>query len=135
MASLTIGQVSKKTGLASSAIRYYEHEGLIPKAPKEGGRRVYEPEILDRLALIELAKQAGMTIRETKRLLGGLDGRRPAAQTWLRLTRDKLEEVENRIQSLEQMKHVLSVMMSCECPTLDDCGRAIRERKEALESA
>ena len=45
MARLTIGQVSEKAGLASSAIRYYEHEGLIPKAPKEGGRRVYEAEI------------------------------------------------------------------------------------------
>ncbi len=40
MASLTIGEVSRKTGLANSAIRYYEREGLIPKAPKEGGRRI-----------------------------------------------------------------------------------------------
>lgn len=131
MASLTIGEVSRKTGLANSAIRYYEREGLIPKAPKEGGRRIYGIEILDQLALIELAKQAGMTIRETKKLLGGLDGKRPAAEAWQKLTREKLEEIESRIQSLEQMKHVLEVLRSCDCPTLDDCGRALRERKEA----
>ena len=135
MASLTIGQVSKETGLASSAIRYYEREGLIPKAPKERGRRVYDPEILDRLAVIELSKQAGMTIRETKRLLGGLAGRRPAAQAWQRLTQGKLDEIEGRIESLEQMKHVLTVLMNCDCPTLEDCGRALRDRGKASESA
>jgi MerR family redox-sensitive transcriptional activator SoxR len=135
MARLTIGQVSEKAGLASSAIRYYEHEGLIPKAPKEGGRRVYEAEILDRLAVIELAKQAGMTIRETKRLLGGLGGRRPAAQAWQRLTRGKLDEIEGRIERLEEMKHLLTVLMKCDCPTLDDCGRALRERGAGGERA
>jgi DNA-binding transcriptional MerR regulator len=134
MAKLTIGEVSEETGLASSAIRYYEREGLIPRAPKEGGRRVYDPGILDRLAVIELAKQAGMTIRETKRLLGGLGGRRPAAEAWQRLTRDKLDEIDGRIERLEQMKHVLTVLRSCDCPTLDDCGRALRERGKDLGS-
>lgn len=135
MARLTIGQVSKETGLASSAIRYYEREGLIPRAPKEGGRRVYEPEILDRLAVIDLAKQAGMTIRETKQLLGGLADRRPAAEVWRRLTKDKLDEIDGRIERLEQMKHVLTVLRKCDCPTLDDCGRALRERENDLELA
>jgi MerR family redox-sensitive transcriptional activator SoxR len=135
MASFTIGEVSRRTGLASSAIRYYEREGLIPKAPKEGGRRVYDPEILDRLSVIDVAKRAGLTIRETKQLLSGLAGKRPAAEAWQQLTRDKLEEIEARIESLEQMKHVLEVLMLCDCPTLDDCGRAIRERAEPQPAA
>lgn len=135
MAKLTIGEVSRKTGLASSAIRYYEREGLIPRAPKEGGRRIYDPEILDRLAVIGVAKAAGLTIRETKRLLSGLGGQRPAAEAWQQLTRDKLEEIEGRIKSLEQMKHVLEVLMICDCPTLDDCGRALREREDARATA
>jgi MerR family redox-sensitive transcriptional activator SoxR len=135
MAKLTIGEVSAQTGLASSAIRYYEREGLIPRAPKEGGRRIYETDILDRLAVIDLAKQAGMTIRETKRLIGGLAGKRPAAQAWQRLTRSKLDEIDERIERLKQMKHVLEVLMTCECPTLDDCGRALRERGIDYESA
>ncbi len=134
MARLTIGQVSEKTGLAASAIRYYEREGLLPKAPKEGGKRVYDPDILDRLAVIDLSKRAGMTIAETKRLIGGLAGRRPAAQTWHRLTRGKLEEIDRRIEDLEQMKHVLTVLMGCDCPTLDDCGRALRERQSGRNS-
>jgi DNA-binding transcriptional MerR regulator len=130
MSKLTIGQVSKQTGIADSALRYYEREGLIPKAPKEGGRRVYDPTILDRLAVIDLAKQAGMTIRETRRLLSGLGGRRPAPQAWRQLTRDKLVEIEARIEKLEEMKRVLTTLRSCECPTLDDCGRTLCERRE-----
>jgi len=130
MARLTIGQISTEAGIATSAIRYYEREGLIPKAPKEGGRRVYDPEILDRLAVIDLAKQAGLTIRETKRLLAGLGGKRPAPQAWHQLTRDKLEEIDERIAKLEDMKRVLEMLQGCECPTLDDCGRTLCERSE-----
>lgn len=131
MAKLTIGQVARKTGLAASAIRYYEREGLIPAAPKEGGRRVYPSEILDRLALIELAKQAGMTIRESKRLFEGLSDRQPAAQAWEKMTGAKLLEIDERIASLTRMKRLLNLLASCECGTLDDCGRALREQSTA----
>ncbi len=127
MAMLTIGQMSAQTGLASSAIRYSEREELLPRAPKEGGRRVYDPEILDRLAVIELAKRAGMTIAETKRLLGPLGSNRPAAQAWRRPTRDEIQEIGERIASLEQMKQMLTMLTRCECPTLEDCGRALRK--------
>ena len=126
MAQITIGQVSEQTGLATSAIRYYEREGLLPKAPKEGGRRVYDPDILDRLAVIELAKSAGMTIAETKRLLGPLGRGRPAAQAWQRMTRDKVTEIDDRIAQLEKMKSLLTMLTACDCPTLEECGRALR---------
>lgn len=128
MARLTIGEVSQKTGLATSALRYYEREGLLPVAPQEGGRRVYDPDVLDRLAIIALSKNAGMTIAETKLLLGPIGRDRPAAQAWQRLTRDKLGEIEDQIARLEKMKSVLAMLTSCECPTLEDCGRALRDQ-------
>ena len=68
MGRITIGEVASRTGLATSALRYYEREGLIPPAPKEDGRRVYDPDVLDRIAVIQLAKEAGITIAETKQL-------------------------------------------------------------------
>ena len=63
-----IGEVAKRAGIASSAIRYYEKEGLILEADRQGNARVYGADIFDRLALIELAKKAGFTIAETRDL-------------------------------------------------------------------
>jgi MerR family transcriptional regulator, redox-sensitive transcriptional activator SoxR len=126
-ARLTIGEVSTETGLAGSALRYYEREGLIPKAPKEDGRRVYEADILDWLAVIDLAKRTGMTIAETKGLIDPLGRARAAAQTWQKFAIDKIEEIDERIECLEQMKRVLRALTSCECPTLEDCGRAMHD--------
>lgn len=128
MARLSIGEVSERTGLATSAIRYYEREGLLPRAPKEGGRRVYDPDVLDRLAVIALAKGAGMTIAETKRLLAPIGRKRPAAESWRRMARHKAKELDEQIAELEKMKTVLARLTECDCPTLEDCGRALRAR-------
>ncbi len=59
---LTIGQVALKAGLRASAIRYYEAQGLLPPAPRHGGKRVYDASILVRLSAIDLAKTAGFTL-------------------------------------------------------------------------
>lgn len=73
--------MSEQTGLATSAIHYCEREGLLPKAPNEGRRRVYDPDILDQRAVIELVKDAGVTIAQAKRLLGPSDAAAPLAST------------------------------------------------------
>ena len=87
MAELGIGEVARRAGIATSALRYYESEGLIPLAERRGGRRVYDASILLRLTLIELAKNAGFTIAEIKRLL--------------------------------------RIVMRCDCPSFEDCSRAL----------
>ena len=74
VAEFSIGEVAKRAGIAASAIRFYEAEGLIPKAPRRSGRRMYDPSILDRLSLIELAKSAGFTMAEIKRLVALANG-------------------------------------------------------------
>ena len=79
MAQLTIEQVSEPTSSATSAIRYDEREGLLQKAPNKDGYRVNDPDTLNCRAVIELAKGAGMTIVQTKRLLGPLDAAGPLA--------------------------------------------------------
>ncbi len=124
--ALRIGEVAQRAGIATSAIRYYEREGLIPKADRLGNARVYGADILDRLALIALAKSAGFTIAETRRLLRGVSRRTPPGPRWRAQAQKKLAEVEQRLAEAERMRSVLHKMMGCECPTFEDCTRAAR---------
>jgi MerR family redox-sensitive transcriptional activator SoxR len=124
-AVLTIGKVATRAGLRASAIRYYEEEGLVPTADRKGGKRVYDESVLDRLALIELAKSAGFTIRETRELLAVFGRRRTAAASWNKLAQAKLAELDEQIARASKMKALLSMLIRCECPALDDCGRAL----------
>jgi MerR family redox-sensitive transcriptional activator SoxR len=122
---LSIGEVARRAGLQTSAIRYYESEKLLPRPRRESGRRVYGEEVFDRLAVIALGRRAGFTIAELRRLLGGMSGREPGA-AWRELTATKLSELDARIAELERMKQMLAVVAACRCPTLSDCGRALR---------
>ena len=124
MTQLRIGEVAARSGVASSAIRYYESEGLLPPPPRRSGRRVYDESTVDRLALIALAKSAGFTVAEIKQLVAAFRRRRPPSQRWRQLTRAKLAELDERIAEAERMKDVLRVVMACRCPTLEDCSRA-----------
>lgn len=123
---LTIGEVASRTGLAASAIRYYEREGLIPEADRRGGKRIYGEDILDRLALIGVAKAAGFTVAEIRTLLSGFARRTPPGKRWRQLAEGKLVELEARIAEVERMKRVLEAVTRCECPTIEECSRAIR---------
>ena len=123
---LSIGEVAERAGLAASALRYYEHEGLIPKADRRGGKRVYGDDIFDRLALVGVAKAAGFTVAEIKTLLSGFARRTPPGPRWRKLAERKLGELEARIAEVERMKRVLEAVTRCECPTLEECSRAIR---------
>jgi MerR family redox-sensitive transcriptional activator SoxR len=132
MAELTIGKVAARSGIAASAIRYYESEGLIAKPARRSGWRVYDESVIDQLALIELAKSAGFAMVEIKQLLAGFSRRTPPSERWRKLTRAKLQELDERIAEAERMKAVLRTLTRCACPTLDDCGRALR-RQQARE--
>lgn len=126
MAELGIGDVSRRTGIASSALRYYEAEGLIPKAPRRSGRRVYDESILDRLALIELAKTAGFTVAEIQQLLKGITRPKPPGERWRSMASGKLREVEGRLEELLRMKQVLESLIGCDCPSLEVCSSSFR---------
>lgn len=118
-----IGEVAQRAGLATSAIRYYEKEGLILKADRRGNARVYGADIFDRLALIELAKKAGFTIAETRDLVRGISRRTSPGPRLQAMATRKLLEVEERIAEAKRMREVLQKMMRCECPTFEACTR------------
>ena len=125
MKKLRIGQVAKRAGIAASAIRYYEAEGLIPPAGRINGRRVYDDDMIDRLTFIEIAKRAGFTIAEIRKLQSGFARSTPPGVRWRALAERKLEELDRRIEEAETMKRMLGVVMGCECPSFDDCARAM----------
>jgi MerR family redox-sensitive transcriptional activator SoxR len=125
MDSWSIGQVAERAGIAASAIRYYEAEGLLPRPERRSGRRIYDESVIERLTIIHLAKGAGFTVAEVKRLLGGFSRRTPPGERWRTLAERKLVELDERIAEAERMKRLLRVVMRCECPTFTDCSRAI----------
>ena len=121
---MLIGDVARRAGIAPSAIRFYESAGLIERAPRQNGRRLFEPEILDRLAIIELAKRAGFTITEIRRLLQGFSKQTQPGARWRALADNKLLELDRRIAQALRMKEVLRVAAQCECPTFEICAQA-----------
>jgi MerR family redox-sensitive transcriptional activator SoxR len=126
MTEIGIGAAARRTGIATSAIRYYEKQGLLPRAARRAGRRVYDESVVDRLAVIRLAKAAGFTLREIRRLLGGFARSAAPGQRWRALAGDKLAALDRRIAEAERMKRVLGRLAACRCASLDDCGRAAR---------
>ena len=129
LARLSIGEVANRSGLAASALRYYEREGLIPRAGRVGARRVWHEDVLDRLALIQVAKAAGFTIAEIRTLLSGFSRRAPPGKRWRKLAERKLGELDARLAEVKRMKRVLETVTRCECPTLEECSRAIRGKR------
>jgi MerR family redox-sensitive transcriptional activator SoxR len=123
-----IGEVARRVGIATSAIRYYEKEGLILRAARQGNARVYGADIFGRLALIELAKKAGFTIAETRELVRGISRRTAPGPRLQAMARKKLAQVEERIAEAERMRAVLEKMTGCECPTFEECTRGGCER-------
>ena len=117
-----IGEIAKKTGIAISAIRYYEDIGLLPPAKRVSGKRRYDDNIFHKIRVIQLAKQAGLTTDEIHTLLHDFPDGTPPSQRWMSLAHTKIAELNERIQQIEAMKALLEKTLACECPTLEDCA-------------
>ena len=125
MAGMSIGEVARKMGLRSSAIRYYERLGLIPKAPpRVSGRRRYDERVLERLAMVRFAKHVGFSIAEIKVLLRGVDGR-PPPERWHKLAAEKVAQVDAFVAQARTIRKLLSETLDFQCPKLVERGRAL----------
>jgi MerR family redox-sensitive transcriptional activator SoxR len=123
---MTIGDVARRAGVRASALRYYESVGLLAAARRAGGRRVYDESVLDTLRLIQLAKDAGFSVAEIRRLLHGFDRATPASARWQAMASRKLEDVTARIARAQAMQGVLQLLLTCQCVQLADCVNADR---------
>lgn len=109
--TMTIGEISRITGLSTSAIRFYQRRGVLPARDEDAGWQRFESTTLDRLALIELAKGAGFSLDEVVRILDALDAdpdvvpdQRPV---WQDLAEFKVREIDTLLARLGRLREVL----------------------------
>jgi MerR family redox-sensitive transcriptional activator SoxR len=119
---LTIGEVAKRAGLNTSAIRYYERKGLLPKPERISGQRRYDESILQQLSVIRLAQQAGFTIAEIRALFNEFPLDALPSVRWQTLATGKIAEIDALIQRAIAMKAMLEQLTMCQCESLDVCG-------------
>ncbi|MBA2521483.1 MAG: MerR family transcriptional regulator [Chloroflexia bacterium] len=125
MESLAIGEVARRAGVRTSAIRYYETVGILPPARREHGQRRYDPATVHRLAVVKLAQTVGFSIAEVRDLVAGFEREGLAAERWRESARQKLIEVRAYIERADQMRQVLEDSLRCDCLTLDACPLVI----------
>jgi MerR family redox-sensitive transcriptional activator SoxR len=117
---LRIGEVAAQAGVNTSLIRYYERIGLLPVAERISGQRRYDPAIVRRLAVIDVAQRAGLSLDEISGLLDiGTD---PMSARLQELAERKLPEIEALITRAEHVREWLAAATRCECVTVDECA-------------
>ena len=125
MESFTIGQIASKAQVATSTIRYYEQIGLLPIPDRISGKRRYESDILRKLGVIRMARQAGLSIAEIQTLIHEFPDNAPPSTRWKVLATHKIPELDAQIQQLQAMKAMLEKTLDCQCETLEDCGKGL----------
>jgi MerR family transcriptional regulator, redox-sensitive transcriptional activator SoxR len=137
MDELNIGELAEKVGLRTSAIRFYESVGLLPKPPRRSGWRRYDPTILDRLQVIQAAREVGFSIEEIRTLLDGFPKGAAPSKRWQQLAKRKLPDLEATIQRTLALKYLIEAGIECDCGDIALCinseGMACRPQGEARQ--
>jgi MerR family redox-sensitive transcriptional activator SoxR len=119
---LTIGALSERTGVAASALRFYEAEGLIHATRSAGGQRRYTRDMLRRVSFIRVAQQVGLRLDEIRDALASLpDNRTPTQKDWERLSASWAPRLDAQIAMLERLRDRLTGCIGCGCLSLRVC--------------
>jgi MerR family redox-sensitive transcriptional activator SoxR len=118
---MKIGELAGRSGLNTSAIRYYEKMVLLPEPHRVGGPRHYASDALDRVLLIRFASEMGFTLSDTKTFLNGLKSDAPVGPRWRKLARQKIHEVIENMRREQRLKSLLEHLLDCRCRTLNVC--------------
>jgi MerR family transcriptional regulator, redox-sensitive transcriptional activator SoxR len=122
---LTIGEVSRRSGVAASALRFYEERGLISSERAGSGHRRFPRPVLRRIAFIVFAQRVGLTLEEIRVELDRLPGgHAPTRRDWSRLSSTWSTRIDGRIAELERLKAGLTECIGCGCLSLDRCRLA-----------
>ncbi|MBW9210041.1 redox-sensitive transcriptional activator SoxR [Mumia sp. zg.B21] len=120
---LTIGEVSERSGVAPSGLRYYESLGLIESERTAGNQRRYGRSALRRVAFIRTASRIGLSLDEIRDALATLpEGRTPTKKDWTRLSRSWRPRLDARIAELERLRDSLDSCIGCGCLSLKTCA-------------
>ena len=122
---LTISEVSRRSGVAASALRFYEQRGMISSERTGSGHRRYPRAVLRRIAFIVFAQRIGMTLDEVAAELAKLPkGRVPEGSDWAKLSRGWTSRIDERIALLHRLRESLTGCIGCGCLSLDRCKLA-----------
>jgi MerR family redox-sensitive transcriptional activator SoxR len=120
---LSIGEVTDRSGVAASALRFYEDRGLIQAERSNGGQRRYAYDVLRRVAFIRVAQRVGLTLDEIRNALDGLPaGRTPTRRDWQRLSARWRPRLDDQIETLTRLRDQLSSCIGCGCLSLQSCA-------------
>lgn len=139
-ADLSIGEVARRTGLRTSALRYYEDAGILPKPTRVSGQRRYDADIVRRVDLLRFAQQAGFTLGEIRSLFHGFGSQTPLSARWRSLARKKLVELDELAARVARMRRALKLSLECGCMRVEDCSLSpadipnIAQRRAATRS-
>lgn len=120
---LTVGEVAERSGFATSALRFYEREGLITAIRTSGNQRRYQRQVLRRLAFVRAARNVGLSLDEVRDALHTLpDGRTPTKADWTRLSRTWRSRLDDQIAALTKLRDGLDSCIGCGCLSLRRCA-------------
>jgi len=123
VSELTIGELAERSGVAASAIRYYETRGLVRSRRTTGNQRRYPRAELRRLAFIRTAQRVGLTLDEVETALATLPSNRtPTKADWSRLSRSWRPRLDAQIRQLERLRDTLDSCIGCGCLSLQRCS-------------
>lgn len=120
---IPIGVLARRTGLAVSAIRYYEDRGLVTSIRTGGNQRRFLRSDIRRLSFVQIAQKLGLGLAEIERELAALpQGRTPNVLDWQRISRSLRKEIDTRIQLLTRTRNKLDECIGCGCLSLERCA-------------
>lgn len=120
---LTIGEVAERAGVATSAIRFYEANGLVASERNAAGHRRFRADVLRRVSFVKVAQRVGLSLGEIRAALSSLpDSRTPNRRDWAKLARSWKPTIDERIALLEAMREKLDGCIGCGCLSLDTCA-------------
>jgi MerR family redox-sensitive transcriptional activator SoxR len=121
--ALTIGELSERTDVAPSALRFYEAEGLIHAGRSDGNQRRYHRDVLRRVSFIRIAQRVGLSLDEIKAAMASLpEARTPTKDDWARLSRSWRPQLDAQIAMLERLRDRLDGCIGCGCLSLRACA-------------
>jgi MerR family transcriptional regulator, redox-sensitive transcriptional activator SoxR len=126
---MLIGEVARRAGVTASTLRYYEHEGLLPAPARSAKRRIYDLDVMGRIRIIQLARDAGFSIAETRTFLTDFPTDSIPSVRWQKMADRKIHELDAAIARATTMKAILRSSFKCGCKTIEDCERLMRGRK------
>jgi MerR family redox-sensitive transcriptional activator SoxR len=117
----SIGEVARRTGVRTSAVRFYEDAGILPAPVRVSGQRRYDLGAVRRIEVLRFAQQSGFTLDEIKTLFHGFASDTPLSARWQALARAKLRELDELARRIKRMRRALELGLQCGCLRIEDC--------------